>query len=247
MKSPPNRSLPLYITTRLAASFAGQLIALALGWQMYELTGSTMYLGLVGLAQFVPMVLMTLFTGYVADHYNRKIIVLISELSLSFCYLMLGLTSYWGVVDKTTLLAAAFVIGAINAVNGPSMQAILPGIIEKDKFPRATAIAASCSQAATIIGPAAGGILYVFGASTVYFTAATAILIGCSTIMLVKIVKREPLKDPVSIKSLLAGITAACLRRHNPEDRTGGARLAARCSSRWRPACFLCSREKACP
>jgi MFS family permease len=207
MASLSNRSLPFFITARVAFSLASQLIAVAVGWQMYELTRSTMYLGLVGLAQFVPMVLMTLFAGYAADHFNRKLIMILSGISLSLCYATLGLTSLFGVVGKGGLLTAAFVIGAVNAVNGPSMQAVLPGIVTKEQFPRATAIAASGFQAATILGPAAGGILYGFGAGTVYLCAAAVVLLGCLAVGCVRITKREPLKDPVTVQSLLAGLT----------------------------------------
>jgi MFS family permease len=203
----PNHSLLFFITTRVAYSLAGQLIAVAIGWQMYELTRSTLYLGLVGLAQFVPMVLMALLAGYAADHFNRKLIMILSGVSLSLCYAVLGLTSFLGLIDKAGLLAAAFVIGAVNAFNGPSMQAILPGIVSKEQFPRATATAASGFQAATILGPAAGGILYRLGAGSVYFTAAAAVLVGCVAISLVQITKRVPLRDPVSFRSLLAGLT----------------------------------------
>lgn len=207
MTEKPNHPLLFFVTARVAYSLAGQLIAVAVGWQMYELTRSTLYLGLVGLAQFVPMVLMALFAGYAADHFNRKLIMILSGVSLSMCYAVLGLASSLGMIDKTGLLAAAFVIGAVNAVNGPSMQAILPGIVSKEQFPRATATAASGFQAATILGPAAGGILYGLGAGTVYLAAAATVLIGCAAISLVRITKREPMKDPVSFRSLLAGLT----------------------------------------
>jgi MFS family permease len=202
-----NRSLSSYVVTRVTAALARQLIAVAVGWQMYELTKSTLYLGLVGLAQFVPMVLMTLFAGYAADHFNRKTIVFLSQLFLGLCYLFLALTSDLGVIDKFSLLGASFVIGAVNALNGPAMQSILPGIVDRSDFARATAITATGFQAATILGPAAGGFLYVLGASAVYYVAAAAMAASCVFILLVKVTHRETIKDPVTVRSLLAGIS----------------------------------------
>jgi MFS family permease len=201
-----NRSLAYYVVTRVAAALARQLIAVAVGWQMYELTASTLYLGLVGLAQFVPMVLMTLIAGYAADHFNRKAIVFFSQLVLGLAYLFLALTSQLGVIDAFSLLGVSFVIGAVNALNGPAMQSILPGIVERSEFARAVAINSTGFQAATIFGPAAGGFLYALGASTVYYVAASAMAISCAVVFLIKVTRRESLKDPVTVKTLLAGI-----------------------------------------
>jgi MFS family permease len=202
-----NHSLIFFLISRITSAFAAQLIAVSIGWQMYALTKSTFFLGLVGLMQFVPMILMTFFAGFAADHFNRKIIVFVCELSLGLCYLFLGITSFLGMVDKSTLLIAAFIIGAVNALNGPSLQSILPAIVEKAKFTRATALNASGFQAATILGPAVGGFLYVLGANVVYFAAAASIAIGSTMILLVRLTSREVNHDPVTVKSLLAGVT----------------------------------------
>jgi len=161
-----------FIASRSSLTFASQLITIAVGWQMYSITKSTLYLGLVGLMQFIPMLLITLAAGYAADHLNRKAIAFFCAFCLCLLYLCLAFSSYFGAITKTILLSAAFIIGAVNALNGPSMHSILPGIFEKAKFTKAVAINTSSMQAATIIGPAAGGLLYAAGASVVYFAAA---------------------------------------------------------------------------
>ena len=202
-----NTSLAFFLTSRISAAVAAQLIAVAVGWQMYELTKSAFYLGLVGLMQFIPMLLMTLFAGYAADHFNRKFIVFFCELCLGLCFLFLGLSNLLGFIDKNTLLGAAFIIGAVNALNGPSLQSLLPGIVEKEKFTKATALNASGFQFATIIGPALGGILYALGAGVVYFTAAGCVFIGCVVILFIRVKTRTVSREPVTVHSLLAGVS----------------------------------------
>lgn len=200
-------SLFCFLISRVASAFAAQMIAVAVGWQMYALTKSTFYLGLVGLMQFMAMLLMTLPAGYVADHFNRKLVVFFCEITLSLCYVFLGVSSFMGNINKNTLLIAAFVIGGVNALNGPSFQSLLPQIVEKSVFPRATALNASGFQAATIIGPAVGGLLYGFGAQIVYIVSAASIAIGCSFILFVKVSSNENSREPVTIRSLLAGVS----------------------------------------
>lgn len=202
-----NRSLLFFLVSRISSAFAGQLISIAVGWQMYALTASPLYLGLVGLVQFGAMLAMTLFAGYAADHFNRKRIAFGCGAGLSLCYLSLAVTSCLGIIGKGGLLAAAFLIGALNALSGPSLQSILPGIVEKSQFTQATAINSSGFQAATIIGPAAGGLLYVFGAHIVYFTAAFFATVGCGVILVVTVAGRGTAREPVTLRSLLAGVT----------------------------------------
>lgn len=200
------KSLLLFLVTIVTLAFGSQMIAVSIGWQMYAITKSAFYLGLVGLIQFIPMVIATLFAGYIADHFNRKIIVLLSGIGLCACYLYLGFSSCLGNMKASSLLIVAFVIGMINAFNNPALQSLLPNIVKKRDLTKATAQKTSCFQAATIIGPALGGILYVFGAHIVYFVSGAIVLFGCITIMGVNVSPRTIDRQPVSIGSLFAGI-----------------------------------------
>lgn len=200
-------SLTAFLISRVASALAGQMITVAVGWQMYAITKSTFYLGLVGLMQFIPMILMTLFAGYAADHFNRKFIISLCDGSQALVFLFLALGSRFGMIHTESLLAAAFIIGAINSLNGPSMQSLLPGIVEAEDFTKATAMAASGFQAATIFGPAIGGLLYAFGADIVYFASSFSIAISCGAILFVKAKTRIISKEPVSVKTLLAGVS----------------------------------------
>ncbi len=198
-------SLIAYIVTRIATTLANQIITIAFGWQIYEITHSTFYLGLVGLMQFIPMILMTLFAGYAADHFNRKMIICICNITQVICFLLLAFASLYGAIHTAVILAAAFTVGLIDAFYRPSMQSLLPDIIQAEEFPRAAALSASGLQIASIIGPALGGLLYAFGTYIVYYTAALFVGISAGVILFVKVSARNLKKEPVTIKSLFAG------------------------------------------
>lgn len=122
-------SLICFLVARICAATANQLIAIAIGWQIYTITQSALYLGLVGLMQFIPLILFTLFAGYAADRFNRKWIV-----SIAFCiqicnFMLLAYLSFQGAVSAHMLLIAAFLAGTANSMGGPSMQSLLPHIV----------------------------------------------------------------------------------------------------------------------
>ena len=100
------------------------MITVAVGWQIYALTKSPFYLGLVGLVQFIPMILLTLVVGYAADHLNRRLIICLCQTIEALCFFSLGIGSIMGLINKDSLLAIVFLIGALNAFQGPSVQSI---------------------------------------------------------------------------------------------------------------------------
>jgi MFS family permease len=121
------------------------------------------YLGLVGLIQFLPMVLLTLVVGYVADRYNRKLIICLSQIIESIGIFLLAYQSHIGSINEEGILLTVFFISTANAFQGPSMQSLLPNVVNKEVFPKVAAIATSTAQFAFIAGPAIGGILYTNG------------------------------------------------------------------------------------
>jgi MFS family permease len=201
-----NKSLKLLMIARVSANFAYQMLTVSIGWQMYSLTNSAFYLGLVGLVQFLPMLFLSLFVGHISDRYDRRKIISISQITQSILILILAFSNYCGLITKERFLLIIFFIAIAHSFEGPPMQALLPNIVNKDIFPRASALVSSVSQFAVIIGPAAGGILYSFGTTLVY--ELTGVLYLTSSILISRIyMKREQLKsDPVSLKSLFAGI-----------------------------------------
>ena len=178
----------------------------AVGWQIYALTGSPFYLGLVGLAQFLPMFLLTLAVGHVADRYDRRRVARLCQVLEGLAAGALALGSFRGWQSKESILAIVFIIGAARAFEGPTMQALVPGLVPAPLIPRAAAGTASASQTATILGPALGGLLYAVGPTGAYGTASILFLVASSFVALIRIEPTPLKREPVSLQSLFAGI-----------------------------------------
>jgi MFS family permease len=209
-KSPllQNTSFISLIISRTINSFAFQMLTIIVGWQMYALTNSPFYLGLVGLAQFLPMFLLTLVVGYVADHFNRKLIIILSFILEGICIFVLAFLSYKGLISKESILIIMFFIGVANAFQGPPMQSLLPNVVTKELFPKAAAMSASLFQFAVIIGPGFGGFLYSLGSYIVYLIIGILIALSSIFMLFIKVNTEQQIKTgQVNLKSLLLGIS----------------------------------------
>jgi len=187
-------------------SIAFQIQGVAVGWQVYALTGSPFYLGLVGLAQFLPMFLLTLAVGHVADRYDRRIVVRLCQIVEGLAAAALAFGSLSGWQSKESILAVIFIAGAARAFEAPTLHALVPGLVPTLLIPRAVAWSASAHQTATILGPALGGLLYTTGPTTAYATASILFLTASSLVALIRIERTPPNREPVSLQSLFAGI-----------------------------------------
>lgn len=191
---------------RICSTISFQVAAVAVGWQMYALTHSTFALGMVGLAQFLPMLCLMLVVGHVADRFNRKTIISICQIFEGTALALLALTSYLHRLHPTGIYCAVAAIGAARAFESPTTQAMVPSLVEDASVPQAIAWSASANQTASIVGPALGGLLYAFGAHVPYMLCT--FLFGIAALLSSSIVlkRRTPGKAPVSAKSILAGI-----------------------------------------
>ncbi|MDQ7092876.1 MFS transporter [Desulfosporosinus sp. PR] len=202
-----NKSVTLLLIARTSTTIAFQMLTVAVGWQMYSLTHTPFYLGLVGLVQFLPMFLLTLVAGYVADRYDRKLIICLSQIAESIGIFLLAFGSHNGWLTKETILGIVFFIGIANAFQGPPMQALLPNVVSKELFPRVAALATSISQLAIILGPAIGGALYVLS-PTVMYSIVGLLSLATSVIIFFISIRKEPSKpEPVTIRSIFGGIS----------------------------------------
>ena len=182
------------------------MLAVAVGWQIYALTRSPFYLGLVGLAQFLPMFLLTLLVGHVADRYDRRLILRTCQLVEGVGTLVLAVGSYAGWVNKESILVIVLVLGAARAFENPTLQALLPNLVTAEFLPRAVALSTSSGQTAAIMGPALGGFLYAADPTVAYATAGILFLGANLFISLIRIERRPSKREPVSLQSLFAGI-----------------------------------------
>jgi hypothetical protein len=202
-----NRSFVLFWLSRVCSSLAVQMQALAVGWQIYELTNDPFDLGLVGLAQFLPLVSLMLVAGHAADHYDRRIIVQISLAisALSIALLAVGTGAGW--LDRNLILATVLVFGCARAFQQPTTASLLPGIVPPALLSRAVAASSSSNQIAIIVGPAIAGVVYAVSPPAVY-AASAALFLGASLLMWpVRIVKLPPRREPVTAALVFAGIT----------------------------------------
>lgn len=195
-----------FLYVRVAASVALQIQVVAVGWQMYALTRSAFYLGLIGLVQFVPVAVFFLLTGHVADRYDRRVVTFVGEVIEALAVAILAVASLLGRLTPELLLAMAFVVGTGRAFEQPSVQSVLPNIVPADLLPRAVAGSTSASQAAVVGGPALGGLLVGFS-PTLVFTVCAVIWLSAGLAMLGIAVERSiPQRKPVTLKTMFSGI-----------------------------------------
>lgn len=196
--------------SRLFGTTGNQMLMVAVGWQMYALTGSAWDLGLVGLYQFMPALLLTLVAGHVADRLNRAHIVAACLLTQgSVALLLVAATQGWGApavwTSRELLLGVSVMLGVARAFQMPAQQALTPMLVPAVMLPRAMAFSSSGMQAAVISGPALGGVIFVAGATAVYATCALLFAVGCALVAAVRYDHVPPPREPVSMRTLLAG------------------------------------------
>lgn len=196
-----------FLYVRIAASVALQMQAVAVGWQMYALTGSSFDLGLVGLVQFIPALGLFLATGHAADRYDRRLVSATAQGVEALAVAVLALATAAGRLTPALLLAMAFVVGGGRAFEQPSLQSVLPNIVPAHVLPRAIAAANSAAQTAVVAGPALGGALLAVS-PTVAFAACAALWLSAASVMpgiaMVRIVGK---REPVELKTLFSGLS----------------------------------------
>jgi len=190
---------------RVIGTLANQMLMVALAWQMYDLTNSAWDLGLVGLLQFIPALLLTLPAGHFADRYHRGHIISICILSQAAVAAVL----WWGTqedwVNRELIFALSVILGAARAFQMPAQQAIAPALVKESLLQKAVAMSTSGMQVAIIGGPALGGGIYTAGATAVYGACTVLLAIGFLLMMFVRYARKRT-HQAVSWESVLAGI-----------------------------------------
>jgi MFS family permease len=208
-----HRLFALYWVSRVSSTIALQMQAVAVGWQMYDITRNPLDLGLVGLTQFVPAALFVLVAGHVADRYDRCKIVRTCQMVAGLATATLAIGTALGLMTRESLLAIVFVTGSARAFEQTTLSTLLPGIVPLSLLPRATAAGASATQVAVIGGPAAGGLLYAVSPVLVYALCCVLYLTSSIVISLVTTVRTATSREPLSLAVLFAGFR---YMRHNP-------------------------------
>ncbi|MDB5907623.1 MAG: transporter [Massilia sp.] len=173
-----NRNFSYYLSARVLGTLAVQMQSVAIGWQVYEITGNLFDLGLIGLAQFAPFLVLILLAGHVADRYNRRTIIAICMAAQLLCSLMLLAFTLSGSHVVWPVFVILVLFGSARAFMMPATQALLKNLVPLESFSQAVALSSSGSHVAVIAGPVLGGLLYLAGPRTVYMTAASLLLLA---------------------------------------------------------------------
>ncbi|GAA0847845.1 MFS transporter [Cupriavidus pauculus] len=198
---------------RLCTTIGYQIFTVAVGWQMYDLTRDPFMLGMVGLVQFLPSIVLMLMSGHVADRFDRRIIVRTCQIAEAAIALSMAVASLSGWVTSEHIFFFVAAIGGCRAFETPTLQALLPSVVTPRMLPRAVALSSSAAQTAIIIGPALGGFAYVAGPGVVYAISATLFAIAAALVFTLKLRQAaQRLTAPVSVKTLFAGF--AYIRSH---------------------------------
>jgi len=201
-----NRNLSFYLSARFLGTLAVQMQSVAVGWQVYQITGSLFDLGLIGLAQFAPFLVLILWAGHVADrHDRRKIIVFCMLTQLLVSALLLAFT-FSGSKVVWPVFAVLVLFGSARAFMMPASQAVLRNLVPDKDFGQAVALSSSTFHVAVIAGPVLGGLLYVFGPVFVYSVSAALLLVSVILMASAKSAPQARSTAPVSWHTLLEGL-----------------------------------------
>ncbi|MCC6779317.1 MAG: MFS transporter [Hyphomicrobiales bacterium] len=217
MSAPPadqrltrHRSFVLFWCARTSANGAYMMQGVAVGWQIYDLTNDPLDLGLVGLMQFFPLLVLSPVAGQLLDLFDRRLVAALCQSAKALCALALAVGTLQGWLGREAMFLILVVAGAARTFEIPTMHALLPNVVTPALLPRAIAASASAQQTAVICGPSLGGLLYALGPAVVYLICTAAFLAAALLLALVATTSRVAqaggeARKPVTVASMLAG------------------------------------------
>ena len=210
-----NRGFTRFLAARFLATLAVQMQTVAVGWQVYEVTRNPLDLGLVGLSQFLPFVLLILPAGHLADSRDRRRILGACFALECACALLLLAFAAHGLESARPVFAVMVLFGIARAFAMPTGQALLPNLVPRAQFGTAVALNSSTWQVATIAGPALGGIVYLAGAPVVYASVAALLALAAAMVFRLREGGRDEARiaEPPGWQSLLSGLRFVRSRR----------------------------------
>jgi MFS family permease len=191
---------------RLAGTMGNQMLMVAVGWQMYDLTGSAWDLGLVGLFQFLPALLLTLVAGHVADQVDRSKVLATCMAVQVVIAATLAAATWHTLATRELLFVLSVALGCAKAFQMPAQQALVPLLVPSSMLARALAFSSAGMQAAIIGGPAIGGFVYAAGATVVYVVCGAMFAVAVWLFLNIGHPHVPRAKEPVSLATLLAGV-----------------------------------------
>jgi MFS family permease len=207
------RDFTVYAAARFCTRLASEMLGVAVGWQVYQLTRNPLDLGLIGLAQFLPFVLLVLPAGHVADRADRRLVLIGAYAIQAACsgvllwFTLAGGRQVWPVFIAMTLF------GAGRAFSMPTSQAMTPNLVPPEVFPKAVALNSVLLEVATIGGPSLGGVLYLLGPSIVYGVCFCTVLLVVILLSTIKPIRASRSSEAGAAADLLGGLRFVLHRR----------------------------------
>jgi MFS family permease len=195
-----------YVSSRTFSRFSSQIAAVAVGWQVYDMTGSAFQLGMVGLVQFLPMLLLVFAGGHAADRYDRRNVVQICQIVQGVVAAYLAWGSFAGWITVPEIFAVVAVFGAATAFESPAVSALLPGVAPEGTLQKASALTTGIAQLAMICGPVLGGVAYAVSTGLPYALMCGFWVIGGLLNSAIRIERAIVAREPPSFAALFAGV-----------------------------------------
>ena len=201
-----HRPYRVYLSARAVSSFAYQIAAVAVGWQVYAFTRSAFALGMVGLVQFMPTALLVLVAGHAADHFDRQRVVQVCQFVEGLAALFLAWGSYAGWLNPPEIFAAVTVLGTARAFEAPASAALLTGVTPEGMLQKGTALSSAVFQLAVISGPALGGLAYAVSPGVPYTLMTFMWVAGGILNGSIVLDRSVPPKEPATLDTVFAGV-----------------------------------------
>ncbi|MEN0579838.1 MFS transporter [Phytobacter palmae] len=201
-----HRSFVSFWLARTSSGFGFQMLSIIVGWQIYSQTHSAFWLGMIGLVQFFPSVILALPAGHIADQFDRRRVVMFGQVLEWSAIALLAWLTWKGDASVWVILSLIFIISSAKTLESPAMISMLPALVPTSILPRATAANAVSGQAAQIVGPALGGFLYAAGAEVVYAVTAGLYLLSLMLVLTLRYEQALPPRTPPTLSSLFAGV-----------------------------------------
>ena len=203
LRHPP---FAFYVASRSFSRFSSQIAAVAVGWQIYDLTGSAFQLGMVGLVQFLPMLLLVFAGGHAADRYDRRRVVQLCQIAQGLAAAYLAWGSFAGWITVPEIFAAVAVFGAATAFESPAGAALLPAVAPDGTMQKATALTTGIYQLATIGGPALGGVAFAVSPGLPYALMAGFWVLGGLLNSAIRLERQVVAGERPGLRAMFAGV-----------------------------------------
>ncbi len=195
-----------YLIGDIASTLANQMLVLAVGWQIYDITNSALSLGLVGLAHFGAQLLFTLPAGHVADRYDRRQVAMICQWIQCAAALTLAAANFGGWINSEIIYAGVALTGMAQTFQNPALRALLPSLVGVDLLQRCIAFHAAAKKTAVIVGPALGGVVYLWGAIAVYLGSAAFYVLAAVIIVCIRSTFDRRDHEPATLQYIFGGL-----------------------------------------